>query len=80
MNDTFVIITKKNCPWCDKAKEALNQHKKFFVEFSLESHTILMSFLKVQGFTSVPQIWYQGDVIPGGYAGLENYLAIEALD
>lgn len=68
----YVIITKPDCPWCEKAKNFLRSREDIFSEFSLANHPILIDFLRANKLTTVPQIFHNGDLI-GGYEDLVDF-------
>lgn len=64
------IYSKKNCQFCDLAKALLSRHAVPFTELRVDEDHTLREFLVAQGHRSVPQIFHNGQVIPGGYQGL----------
>ena len=69
----YLVIGKKNCPYCDKAKALLERYDDPYVYVDITSGEgsvdavwkhFLMDDLKVQ---TVPQIF---KLIPNGYEGL----------
>lgn len=73
----FYIITREDCPWCDRAKEALSDRKEPFVFFNYQGHPMLVKLMGKAGLKTVPQIWHNEKYI-GGCAELYKYL--EELD
>lgn len=69
----YVIISKPDCPWCDKAKSFLRSRDESFSEFSIAEYPILRDFLKQNNLHTVPQIFWKGDLI-GGFTDLEDYI------
>lgn len=69
----FVIVTKSNCTWCDKAKDLLADWEIFFSEISVDHNDELRTILKAFGQTTVPQIFF-GTTHIGGYTELVTYL------
>jgi glutaredoxin len=69
----IVIVTKSNCPWCDKAKDLLADYEIFFSEVSVDYNDELRTILKAFGQTTVPQIFF-GTTHIGGYTELATYL------
>ena len=81
------IFTKPHCPWCDKAKEVLNElnipYTEFVVSAGFDEHTpvpnqqfvtkdeLLSRFPQAK---TVPQIWIDGVHI-GGCADLQTQVA-----
>lgn len=72
----FTIITKPDCPWCDKAKSLMRMREESFSEFSIGEHPILRDFLKSGDLHTVPQVYWKGERI-GGYEDLEAWFAWE---
>ena len=68
-----VIVTKSDCPWCDKAKDLLADYEIFFNEVSVDFNDELRTILKAFGQTTVPQIFFGHEHI-GGYTELKQYL------
>lgn len=69
----FWIITKPNCPHCDKAKDLLTKRGRVYQAFSYDTHTMLAKVMKEAGMLTVPQIWHDKEYI-GGADDLETYL------
>lgn len=61
------IISKDDCPYCDKAKKLFNQLNIDYIEYKREE-------VKYFPWKTVPQIWYEGHFI-GGYSELLEYTA-----
>lgn len=69
----FWIITKPNCPHCDRAKDLLTKRGRVYQAFSYDTHTMLAKVMKEAGMLTVPQIWHDKEYI-GGADDLETYL------
>lgn len=69
----FYIITREDCPWCDKAKEALDNRGEPYEAFLYTDHPMIVKLMGKAGLKTVPQIWYEGTYI-GGYTDLYSYL------
>lgn len=69
----FVILSKPECKWCDKAKSALQQAELEYVELDIYQNTDLQSFMIHSGLLTVPQVFRNGHLI-GGYSDLEDFL------
>lgn len=72
----FTIITKPDCPWCDKAKSLIRMREESFSEFSIDEYPVLRVFLKHNELHTVPQIFLKGERI-GGYEDLEAWFQWE---
>lgn len=62
------IYTKKNCPYCDRAKKLLNQKSLNFIEISIENNKNNVKeemYKRSGGRTTVPQIFINGLHIGG---------------
>ena len=73
----FYIITRDDCPWCDRAKEALNNRGGAITAFLYTEHPMLIKLIDKAGLKTVPQIWHDKKYV-GGCAELYKYL--EELD
>lgn len=71
----FIIFSKENCPWCNKAKALLDTENWGYYEWNISENEWARDYIKQSGFTTVPQIYFGGKHI-GGYEALENFLAI----
>ena len=69
----FYIITREDCSWCDKAKEALNNRGEPDEAFLYTEHPMIKKLMGKAGLKTVPQIWH-GIVYIGGCADLYEYL------
>jgi glutaredoxin len=69
----FWIITKPNCPHCDRAKALLEKEGKPYQAFSYDTHPMLVKVMMVGGLKTVPQIWDNSTYI-GGADELEAYM------
>jgi glutaredoxin len=66
----ITVYSKNNCPFCDRAKALLESKEIPFTVIKMEEHTGAREFLMEQGLRSVPQIFKDGILIPGGFQGL----------
>ena len=73
----FYSITREDCPWCDRAKEALNNRGEPYEAFLYTEHPMLIKLIDKAGLKTVPQIWHDKKYV-GGCAELYKYL--EELD
>ena len=66
----ITVYSKNNCPFCDRAV-ALQESKGIeFKTIKVETDPDAKEFLMDQGLRSVPQIFKDGVLLPGGYQGL----------
>lgn len=66
----ITVYSKNNCPFCDRAKALLESKGIEFKTIMMEDHPDAREFLMDQGLRSVPQIFKDGVLLPGGYQGL----------
>lgn len=71
----FLIFTRPDCIWCEKAKNLLKEHGLDFKEVPHLTQEERDKF-KAKGFKTFPQI-YKGDHLIGGYDALTAYLEEE---
>lgn len=73
----FTILTKDNCPWCDRAKALLEERKAPYGAFHYKEHPMIALLMRKAGLTTVPQIWVEtpeGKTYIGGYEDLVDWL------
>lgn len=71
----FIMITKDNCPWCDKAKTLIKEKGGQYAERNIGDPLFGNEYkqtLRENKLTTVPQIWYN-EVLIGGYTDLEKW-------
>ena len=66
----ITVYSKNNCPFCDRAKALLESKGIEFKTVMMEDTPDAREFLMDQGLRSVPQIFKDGVLLPGGYQGL----------
>jgi glutaredoxin len=66
----ITVYSKNNCPFCDRAKALLESKEIPFTVIKMEDDPAAKEFLMDQGLRSVPQIFKDGVLLPGGYQGL----------
>jgi glutaredoxin len=66
----ITVYSKNNCPFCDRAKALLESKDIPFKVIKMEDEPNAKEFLMEQGLRSVPQIFKDGVLLPGGYQGL----------
>lgn len=79
MKKFFTIYSLTRCPWCQKAKELLEERKLPFVVVTMDHNMEFVDeILKLTKRDDVPVVLEQTDlqehVILGNYIDLENYL------
>ena len=68
----FYMITAEECPWCDKAKEFLENKGEGLRAFSIKDHPMLAKVMVVSKMKTVPQVWCEHEHI-GGYEDLVKW-------
>ena len=71
---SVALFTKPGCPFCAKAKEALQQAGLEYEEILMGRDASITSLRAVSGRETVPQVFIGGSHI-GGSDDLENWLA-----
>lgn len=74
----FVVVSKKDCPYCIEAKNLLLRYAVEHVVYNTDESPIIRQFVKQLGYTTVPQIWVNTGLMSwhlGGYADLKEYLS-----
>jgi glutaredoxin 3 len=66
----ITVYSKNACPFCDRAKALLESKEIPFRVIKMEDEPAAREFLMEQGLRSVPQIFKDGILIPGGFQGL----------
>jgi glutaredoxin len=66
----ITVYSKNNCPFCDRAKALLESKSIPFTIIKMEYEPSAREFLMEQGLRSVPQIFKDGVLLPGGFQGL----------
>lgn len=66
----ITIYSKNNCPFCDRAKALLESKDVAFKVVNIEETPDAREFLVDQGLRSVPQVFNDGVLLPGGFQGL----------
>lgn len=70
----WVVLTKPDCPHCDRAKRALQSRGVHGVTYlDILEHPSLRVFLQSQGINTVPQVYAKGLHV-GGADDLEEFL------
>lgn len=66
----ITVYTKDQCPFCDRAKALLESKGIEYKTVHVAQEEGAREFLMDQGLRSVPQIFKDGVLLPGGYQGL----------
>lgn len=68
----FVVYSKPNCPYCEKAKHLITIQGDFFQEVLIDERTKEELLAKVPHARSVPQIFLEDEHI-GGFTELDAF-------
>lgn len=72
--ETYVVLGRENCPFCDKAKELLKEKGLSYVYYDVRKVPFLRTLCLLSGFTTVPRVFNPlGDHV-GGYDDLKELL------
>lgn len=66
----ITVYSKNNCPFCDRAKALLESKEVPFNVINIEEQPEHRETLVDMGLRSVPQIFKDGVLLPGGFQGL----------
>jgi glutaredoxin len=66
------VYSKNNCPFCDRAKALLESRGVTYTEVNIENDAESRQMLLDKGLRSVPQIFHDYELIPGGFNGLNS--------
>lgn len=68
----IVLFSKPNCSYCDRAKQILNGWGITYDTVDITANPERRDFLINEGHKSVPQIYSDGKLFPGGTAALNQ--------
>jgi glutaredoxin len=71
--ESYTVISKANCPWCDKAEDLIVENQGSVNVVSLEEEPWLLPLLKGANIRTVPQIITPAGTILNGYEVLVEY-------
>ena len=54
---TFKMLSKDECPWCDKAKSLLEEKGVPYRDFHYKEHPMILLLMHKASMSRVPQIW-----------------------
>lgn len=63
------LVTKPGCPFCDKAKDWLNQHGLSYHVEVIDDQQVRLAFYQQHGVNSMPQVFVNNKLL-GGYTEL----------
>jgi len=70
----FIILTKDDCQWCDKAKALLNREGYTYQEIKYDGSPMAKLLMKTNHWKTVPQVLDSEYEHIGGYDHLEGYV------
>ena len=78
MANRYIVITRQDCPFCDKAEELLSEKGLEYktVQFAADQKDLLSEFKTAHDWTTVPMIFSRDKNninFIGGYTDLVNY-------
>ncbi len=68
----LTVYSKNNCPFCVQAKRLLESKNVPYEEINIEDQPEARQMLLDRGLRSVPQIFNQQELVPGGFQGLSK--------
>ena len=72
---SYVVYSMEGCASCVSAVKLLESRKAVFEVKKIDEDPAAWQWLKDQGLRSMPQIFLDGVLIPGGFAGLAKQVA-----
>lgn len=72
----YTMITKNNCPWCEKAEALFKERGLGYVKLNIDDNLLGPSYRKIlkrDNLKTVPQI-YNGFNLIGGYTDFKAYV------
>lgn len=69
----YMIHCKPGCPWCEKAKDLLSEHK---IEYEVKTYTTPaeIALFKSNGYKTFPQVFDDAGKHIGGFEALSERL------
>lgn len=71
---TYIVLGRPRCPYCERAKEALDASSVQHAYYDLYEHPWLLTLVKDAGYTTVPQIYDSNGRHIGGFEDLQEHL------
>jgi glutaredoxin len=68
----ITVYSKNNCPFCVQAKRLLESKNVDYREVNIEEVPDARQMLLDRGLRSVPQIFNEEELVPGGFQGLSK--------
>jgi glutaredoxin len=76
----FLILSKEDCGWCDKAKALINECGGSWVSVDYKDSPVIKPLMKLSYLKTVPQVWAEtmvGTEFVGTYEDLVVWLQRE---
>ncbi len=72
----WVVFFKHGCPWCERARAALQlrRARPVYIDKDILTAEQVRCIQNASGMNTWPQIWLRGKLI-GGFAELDKYLS-----
>lgn len=68
----LTVYSKPLCPFCDAAEDYLRRYNFSYKKVNVMEDADALAFIKSKGHKTVPQIYYNEDLlVEGGYTGLK---------
>jgi len=68
----ITVYSKNNCPYCTRAKALLETNGIKYTEVNIEQDADARKRIVDAGLRTVPQIYINEQLLPGGYNGLAS--------
>ena len=68
----ITVYSKNNCPYCTRAKALLELNDIEYTEINIEQDSNARKRIVEAGLRTVPQIYINEELLPGGYNGLAS--------
>jgi glutaredoxin len=68
----ITVYSKNNCPYCTRAKALLELNDIEYTEINIEQDSNARKRIVEAGLRTVPQIYIDDQLLPGGYNGLAS--------
>ena len=76
LNNGYTLYGKPNCQGCDQAKALLESKGLGYEYVDVMKTPSAQALFREKGFRSVPQVFYCGELVEGGFEGLKKQLEV----
>lgn len=76
MFDTWIVLGKDDCPWCDRVKYLIEDTApgNIMIDYTnVRKSPHIMTMMEMAGMNTVPQVFFNGKHI-GGYEAVKEFL------